>query len=97
MSTILHILATAPITSNQLQNLPMPHTDGVIQQALTIVFGVIGAFALLMITVSGLRYVLSSGDPQKTARAKDGIVYSLVGIAVAVTAESIVLFVANKL
>src|ERR1035441_1720396 len=97
MSTLLHILATAPITSRQVPNLPMPHTAGVIQQALSIVFGVIGAFALLMITVSGLRYVLSSGDPQKTARAKDGIIYSLVGIAVAVAAESIVLFVANSL
>lgn len=103
MIELLHTLATAagvtnpPITSSQVQNLPQVGTDGVIHQVLSITFAVIGAFALLMITVSGLRYVLSAGDPQKTARAKDGIIYSLVGLAVAVAAESIVQLVLNRL
>jgi len=103
MIELLHILATSPsvtnppITQSQIQGLPMPQTAGVIQQVLGIVFGVIGAVALLIVTVSGLRYILSSGDPQKTARAKDGIIYSLVGLAVALAAESIVYFVAGRL
>jgi hypothetical protein len=97
MIALLHILATAPFSPSQVPDLPTPSTNGVIDQVLGIVFGVIGAFALLMITVSGLRYVLSTGDPQKTARAKDGIIYSLVGLAVAISAESIVLFVAKRL
>jgi len=69
----------------------------VIQQALAIVFAVIGAFAVLIVTVSGLRYVLSAGDPQKIARAKDGIIYSLVGLAIAIFAESIIYFVVGRL
>jgi hypothetical protein len=97
MITLLHILATAPITTSQVPNLPTPSTNGVIHQVLGITFGIIGAFALLMLTVSGLRYVLSSGDPQKTARAKDGIIYALVGVAIAVTAESIIALVGQKL
>jgi hypothetical protein len=83
-----------------ISGVDLPHANAdpaTIQSILGIVFGIIGAFALLMITVSGLRYVLSAGDPEKTARAKNGIIYSLVGIAVAISAEAIVAFVVNRL
>lgn len=66
------------------------------QTILTIVFGIIGALALLMITVSGLRYITAAGDPQKTAQAKNGVIYSLVGLAVAIAAQAIVSFVTNR-
>jgi hypothetical protein len=96
MIELLHTFAGI-INTSQVPDLPTPSTDGVIQQVLTIVFAVIGAFAVLMVTVSGLRYILSTGDPQKTARAKDGIIYSLVGLVVAIMAESIVYFAVGKL
>ena len=61
--------------------------------ALQIVFGTIGAVALLIIVISGLRYVVAAGDPQKTAEAKKSILYALVGLAVALAALSIVTLV----
>jgi hypothetical protein len=61
-----------------------------------IVFGIIGALSLLMITISGLRYVLSAGDPQKASTAKNGIVFALVGLIIALTAESLVAFVIGR-
>ena len=64
---------------------------------LTIVFGIIGALALLMITVSGLRYITSAGDPQKASSAKNGIIYALVGLVIALIAESIIAFVVNRI
>lgn len=79
-------------------NLPTPTADSsAIQTVLGIAFGIIGALALLMVVVSGLRYILSAGDPQKTAQAKNGIVYALVGVVVAITAEGIVHFVVGNL
>jgi hypothetical protein len=79
-------------------NLPTAGADSTaLQTVLSIVFAIIGALAVLMITVSGLRYILSSGDPQKTAQARNGIIYSLVGLAVAIMAEAIVYFVVGKL
>jgi hypothetical protein len=50
-----------------------------------------------MITISGLRYVLSAGDPQKITQARNSIIYSLVGLAVAIAAEAIVHLVLGKL
>lgn len=64
---------------------------------LSIAFGIIGALALLIITISGLRYITAGGSPEKTARAKNGIVYAIVGLVIAITAEAIVNFVVGRL
>ena len=79
-------------------NLPQP-TAGTtaIQDILAIAFGTIGALAVLMIVISGLRYITSAGNPEQTAKAKNGIIYALVGVVVAISAESIIFFVANRL
>jgi hypothetical protein len=79
-------------------SLPQPHADQPeLDTILSIVFGIIGALALLMITISGLRYITSAGSPEKTAKAKNGIIYALVGLVIAITAEALVNFVVDKL
>lgn len=64
-----------------------------LQIILNIVFGIAGAIALLMVTVGGLRYVLSHGDPGQIAAAKNTIIYALVGLVVCIAAIGIVNFV----
>ncbi len=68
-----------------------------IQTILSIVFMIIGSLAVLFMILSGVRYIVSGGDPQKVAKAKDGILYALVGIVVSVSAEAIVAFVLGSL
>jgi len=63
---------------------------------LQIVFGILGSLAALFVVLSGIGYILSNGDPQKVNKAKNGILYSLIGLAVAILAEVIVAFVINK-
>lgn len=88
----------AALTDVKSGGLPRPTADEAsIKAILTIVFGIVGALAVLMITVSGLRYILSAGDPQKISKAKNGLIYSLVGLLVALTAEAIVVFVVGRL
>ncbi len=60
---------------------------------LPMVFGTIGAIALLTIVISGFRYIAAAGDPQKISTAKKGILYALVGLVVALSGYSIVIFV----
>jgi hypothetical protein len=87
---------STPISDNGL-----PHTHGAgekdVKKIVAIVFEIVGALALLMIVISGLRYVLSAGDPQRISKAKDGILYALVGLAIALAAEAIVAFVGGQL
>jgi len=78
----------------------LPHQSSAdssdIKTGLQILFGIVGALALLFITISGLRYVVSGGNPDRAARAKDGIIYALVGLVIAVMAEAIVSFVVRR-
>jgi hypothetical protein len=66
-----------------------------LQAILSIVFATTGAIALLIITVAGFRYVISRGDPNAIAGAKNAIIYAVVGLIISITAFSIVTFVAN--
>ena len=78
--------------------LPDSSTDAAkVQVILNIVLGIFGAIALLMLVISGLRYITSGGDPGNTAKAKDGIIYSLIGLLIALIAEGIVAFVVGNL
>lgn len=63
-----------------------------IQLVLQIVFAVIGAMAILMLTIAGLQYITSGGDSQKMAKAKDTILYALVGTIIVIVAEAAVTF-----
>ena len=54
---------------------------------------VLGMVAVLMIVAGGIRYASSAGDAAQVKRAKDAILYSVVGLIVAIMAFSIVNFV----
>lgn len=68
-----------------------------LQTILGIIFGILGAFALLVIVISGFRYILSAGDPEKATKARNGIIYALVGLVVAISADAIVSFVIKRI
>ncbi|HXE10000.1 MAG TPA: pilin, partial [Verrucomicrobiae bacterium] len=65
-------------------------------KVLSIVFGIIGAFALLNIVLSGMKYITSAGNPQKASEARNGIIYSIVGLMIAISAEAIIAFIVNR-
>lgn len=51
---------------------------------------VIGVIAVIMIMVSGFKYVTSSGDTGKVTAAKTTLIYALVGLIIAALAQPIV-------
>jgi membrane associated rhomboid family serine protease len=68
-----------------------------LQGALEIVFGVIGALAVLMIVLAGLRFVLAQGNPQETAKARNTIIYAAIGLIISIASEAFVAMVLGKL
>ena len=64
---------------------------------INIVSFIAGSIAIIMIIVGGLRYILSSGDPNSTGAARNTIIYALVGLVIVVAARTIVLFVIGRL
>lgn len=72
-------------------------TDLNIASVLRLVFGLAGAIALLIITIAGFKYTVSQGQPQEVAKAKDTILYALIGLAICIMGFAIVTFVVGKL
>jgi len=55
-----------------------------------------GAIAVVMIIYASFTYVTSGGEQSKIKRAKDIILYAVVGLVVIVISRTIVIFVLNK-
>ena len=76
-----------------ISGLPHTSTDGAVDNILGIVFSITASIALLMIVIGGFRYILSRGDPNGMAQAKNTIIYALVGLFITMAAYAIVTFV----
>lgn len=63
-----------------------------LQTILQIFFAILSALAVLFIVIGGLRYTISGGSPEDMNRAKSTIIYAIVGLVVAISAEAIVTF-----
>jgi hypothetical protein len=66
---------------------------GVFSTISSVLLFVVGAVAVIMIVIGGLRYVISGGDATQVQGAKNTILYALVGIIIAILAYAAVNFV----
>ncbi len=71
-------------------------TTGVITSIVNLLLFVAGAVAVVMIIIGGIRYVTSNGDQAHVKAAKDTIMYSIIGLVVAILAYAIVGFVTTN-
>lgn len=79
-------------------NGPLPRTsDNLLSNILYIAFGALGGISVIIIIWAGIKYTMSGGDPNKTAEAKNQILYAAVGLAVALSATAIVTFAGSRL
>lgn len=92
---------TGGTTTSGLDLTSLPVTTGVangniVQVVLSIIFGIAGALAFLYLVIGGFQYITSQGDPQRVAKAKNAVLYALIGLALAIVAQSIVALVVNS-
>ncbi len=64
-----------------------------ILQIVKVLMFVVGIVAVVVIIYAGLQYILATGDQAKITKAKDTIIYAVVGLVVAILAYAIVNFV----
>ena len=60
---------------------------------LNAVIAVAGIVAVIYIVVGGYQYMTSTGDPGKVKKAKDTILYGIIGLVIVILAAAIVNFV----
>jgi hypothetical protein len=66
---------------------------GRLKDVVNILLYVLGAIAVIMIVIGGIRYTTSNGESSQITSAKNTILYAVIGLVVAVLAYSIVNFV----
>ncbi len=69
---------------------------GVLNVVINVVLGVIGFIAVAMIIMGGISFTTSQGDAAKTTKARNTILYGVVGLVVALLAFAIVNFVLSN-
>ncbi len=80
-------------SANCETTLPVTSATGeTVQNVAQVVIGIFAVVAVLMIVIAALNIMVAQGDPQKVAKARETIIYALIGLVVAVSAEVIVAF-----
>lgn len=68
----------------------------VLASVLNIAYWAAGAVAVIMVVISGFNFTTSAGDPQKAAKARNGLLYSVIGLLVIALAASITSFIQGR-
>lgn len=87
------------IYANLLPNTDLPAVDAgsaQLQDILSVVFGLAGIIAFFVVIIAGFQFVISSGDPQKVSKARQTILFAVVGLVVCSAAFTIVRFVVGR-
>ena len=70
--------------------------NGIIKTIVEVLLTAVGVISIIMIVIGGIMFALSSGDAQKAAKARNTVLYAVVGLAVSLFASAIVNFVFNR-
>ncbi len=65
-------------------------TGDIIRTVVNILLFALGAAAVVMIVIGGIKYVTSQGDSNGVSSAKNTILYAVIGLIVAISAYAIV-------
>lgn len=76
---------------------PISGSNGIISKIANIFALVTGIAAIVLIIVGGFEYVRSNGESSKISKAKNTILFAVIGLIVVVVARSIVFLVVSKL
>lgn len=68
-------------------------TSGIFTNVVNILLFTIGVLSVIMIIIGGMRYVISSGKEASVDKAKNTILYAIIGLVVALLAYAIINFV----
>ena len=70
--------------------------EDALKNVVNVIIGIIGFVAVVMMVYGGFLYTTSAGDANKVTKAKNTIMYGLIGLVVALLAFAIVNFVVSN-
>ena len=92
---------TLDLTPNMVGNDTVDNAEDKFNDAvisiINAIIGVLGVIAVLVIILGGVQYMTSSGDAGKVKKAKDTILYGIIGLVICIFAAAIVNFIIAKI
>lgn len=73
-----------------------PVTQSSLDNIVDLVGLIAGITAVIVVVVAGINYSLSAGDPQKTAKAKNTIIYAVTALVIISIAFAITKFIIGR-
>jgi hypothetical protein len=92
--------ASSPICNDPSRNSttnPLSGDDGILVQAARIISAFIGAIAVIIIIVSGIKMTTSQGDATAVKNARNAIIYAAVGLVIAAISQLIIRLVVVRI
>lgn len=68
---------------------------GIVGNVTSVLLYAIGAVAVVMIVIGGIKYATSNGNAENIKSAKNTIMYAVIGLVAAICAQVMVMFVVN--
>lgn len=68
-----------------------------IKTIINVILGLVAVIAVIMIIIGGIEYTVSRGDATKTKKGRDTIIYSIIGLVIALLSFAIVNFVLSEI
>ena len=95
---ILRILADAPTKlPDKINEDKAGDITETVVGIINAVIGILGLVAVVVVIIGGINYMTSSGDAGKVKKAKDTILYGVIGMVICVLAFAIVNFVISNI
>jgi hypothetical protein len=70
--------------------------NDIIRTVLIFLSAIVGTVAVVMLIVGGFRYITSGGNSEAVGKAKNTIIYALIGLVIVALAQIIVQFVLHR-
>jgi uncharacterized BrkB/YihY/UPF0761 family membrane protein len=78
-------------------NLDYTSKNNVVWNIVQFIFIILGGVAVIMIIVGGIQYATSQGDSGAVQKAKNTIMYAVIGLVVALVATAVVTFIIKNI
>lgn len=95
MNTLLTLLA-ARIPTDDTTGITAIDADSVVIGALNAFYFIAGVTAVIVIIIAGIQYATSTGDSSRIGKAKNAILYAIVGLVIILSAFVITGFISGR-
>ena len=93
---LLPVIAQAKLRLDNMPNATTGSENAVLTGVLNAAYAAAGIVAVIVIIIAGIFYSMSRGNPEQIKKAKNAIIYAVVGLVFVMSAFAITWFVSNS-